>query len=186
MSRIFISHSSVNSAEALALFEWLQSTGWDDVFLDLDADRGLKAGEKCQAALKQAAERCELVVFAVSPEWAASKWCLAEFLLAQNLNKRIFGVIVKPIPLAELPAEMTSEWEIVDLTAEPRDHAINGPSPTIRRWTRNAPVGSGVPRVPVGRFPRRRSYEARVGNIRFEVNFNSSVVPRRVLWPEFS
>ncbi len=98
MSRLFISHSSGNNAEAIALRDWLIGQGWDDVFLDLDPESGLKAGERWQAALKQAAERCELVIFLVSPEWAASKWCLAEFLLAKNLNKRIFGVIVEPTP----------------------------------------------------------------------------------------
>ena len=59
------------------------------------ASRRASAGRR---PLKQAAERCELVIFLVSPEWAASKWCLAEFLLAKNLNKRIFGVIVEPTP----------------------------------------------------------------------------------------
>ena len=125
MSRIFLSHSSGNNAEAIALRDWLISHGWDDLFLDLDPERGLKAGERWQAALKQAAERCELVIFLVSPEWAASKWCVAEFLLAKNLNKRIFGVIVEPTPLADLPVEMTAEWQLVDLTAGKRDHQVD-------------------------------------------------------------
>src|SRR5262245_8727871 len=116
MARIFLSHSSGNNAEAVALRDWLVSQGWDDLFLDLDPERGLKAGERWQAALKQAAERCELVIFLVSPEWAASKWCLAEFLLAKNLNKRVFGVIVEPTPFDDLPTELTAEWQLVDLT----------------------------------------------------------------------
>jgi len=45
MSRIFLSHSSANNAEALALRDWLGGEGWDDVFLDLDPERGIKAGE---------------------------------------------------------------------------------------------------------------------------------------------
>jgi len=49
--------------------------------------------------------RCEVVVFLVSPVWAASKWCLAEFLFAKNLNKRIFAVIIEPTPFSELPTE---------------------------------------------------------------------------------
>jgi len=101
----------VNNAEAIALRDWLISHGWDDLFLDLDPEHGLKAGGRWQAALKQAAERCELVIFLVSPEWAQSKWCLAEFLLAKNLNKRIFGVIVETTPLCDLPVEMTTEWQ---------------------------------------------------------------------------
>jgi hypothetical protein len=32
MARIFISHSSVNNAEAIALRDWLAGEGWDDVF----------------------------------------------------------------------------------------------------------------------------------------------------------
>lgn len=122
MARIFLSHSNANNAEAVALRDWLASQGWDDVFLDLDPERGLKAGERWQAALKRAAERCELVIFLVSPAWAASKWCLAEFLLAKNLNKRIFGVIVEPVAFSELPIEMTAEWQLVDLTVGARDY----------------------------------------------------------------
>jgi hypothetical protein len=60
MARLFLSHSSANNAEAIALRDWLVGHGWDDLFLvlDLDPERGLKAGERWQAALKQAAERC--------------------------------------------------------------------------------------------------------------------------------
>jgi hypothetical protein len=49
MARIFLSHSSGNNAEAVALRDWLVSHGWDDLFLDLDPGRGLKAGERWQA-----------------------------------------------------------------------------------------------------------------------------------------
>ena len=119
--RIFLSHSSTDNAEAIALRDWLISNGWDDLFLDLDPERGIKTGERWHAALKQAAERCE-VIFLASPAWRASEWCIAEFLLAKQMNKRIVGVIVDPIPLHNLPTEMIAEWQLVDLTALPRDH----------------------------------------------------------------
>ena len=106
----------------MALRDWLLGQGFDDLFLDLDPERGLKAGQKWQAELKRAAERCELVIFLVSPEWAASKWCAAEFFLAKSLNKRIFGVLVAPTPFAELPTELTAEYQLVDLTKGKRDH----------------------------------------------------------------
>src|SRR5215831_9354979 len=92
MARIFLSHSSVDEREAVALNKWLTDNGWDDVFLDLDPERGLAAGERWQEALRKAADRCEAVVFIVSPAWAKSKWCLAEFLLAKSLHKLISGV----------------------------------------------------------------------------------------------
>src|SRR5271168_813487 len=125
MSRIFLSHSSANNAEAIALRDWMRTHGWDDIFLDLDPERGLKAGERWQDALKRAAERCEMVIFLVSPVWAASKWCLAEFLFAKGLNKRIFALIVEPTAFELLPIELTAEWGVVDLTAGARDYSTS-------------------------------------------------------------
>ena len=150
MARIFLSHSSGNNAEAIALRDWLNSHGWDDLFLDLDPDRGLKAGERWQAALKQAAERCELVIFLVSPEWAASKWCLAEFLLAKNLNKRVFGVVIEPTPFSDLPAELTAEWQLVDLTAGKRDHKVTIPLPPGDKTAAVAFAEDGLERLRIG------------------------------------
>jgi TIR domain len=105
VSRIFLSHSSTDNAEAIAIRDWMIKHGWDDVFLDTDP-RGLKAGERWQKALKQAAEHCEMVVCLVSPNWVRSSWCRTEFLLAQTLNKRIFAVIVEPTPFSDLPTEI--------------------------------------------------------------------------------
>ena len=116
MARLFVSHSSKNNPEALALRDWLIEEGWEDIFLDIDPQRGLVAGQRWQAALKAAADRCEAVLFIISPEWARSKWCLAEFLLAQTMNKQIFAVLVEPTPFEDLPKELTTEWQLVDLT----------------------------------------------------------------------
>jgi len=69
MGTIFLSHSSQNNFEAIALRDWLASEGWDDVFLDLDPERGIKAGERWQDALKRASANCELVLFLISPAW---------------------------------------------------------------------------------------------------------------------
>ena len=67
MSRIFLSHSSVDELEAVALQQWMATNGWEDVFLDIDPQRGLAAGERWQEALRRAADRCEAVVFIVTP-----------------------------------------------------------------------------------------------------------------------
>ncbi len=126
MSRIFLSHSSANNAEAIAIRDWMQTQGWDDVFLDLDPERGLAAGDRWQAALKAAVDRCELVIFILSPDWAASSWCKAEFLLTRHGSnpKSILPVIVSPTPFSALPGEMTAEYQSVDLTAGTRSVAI--------------------------------------------------------------
>ena len=150
MSRIFLSHSSANNAEAMALRHWLLSQGFDDLFLDLDPERGLKAGQKWQAELKRAAERCELVIFLVSPAWRASEWCVAEFLLAKNMNKRIVGVIVDPIPLENLPVELTGEWQLVDLTAGKRDHHVTVTPPPGDEKVSVAFAAEGLERLRIG------------------------------------
>ncbi|CAI8820069.1 dynein assembly factor with WDR repeat domains 1 [Pseudomonas sp. IT-194MI4] len=124
MSRIFLSHSHVDELEAIALKHWLAENGWDDVFLDVDPRRGLVAGERWQEALKRAADRCEAVVFIISPAWARSKWCLAEFLLAKSLNKRLFGVLFQDVAFDELPIEMTVEWQLCHLTGHGPTHEI--------------------------------------------------------------
>ncbi|WP_447802807.1 TIR domain-containing protein [Pseudomonas serbica] len=115
MARIFLSHSTTDERQAVALKHWLGQNGSDDVFLDVDPQRGLIAGERWQEALKRAADRCEAVLFVISPAWAKSKWCLAEFLLTKSLNKRIFGLVLKDEAIGELPSEMTSEWQLCHL-----------------------------------------------------------------------
>lgn len=121
MARLFISHSSVDNPAAVALRDWLIEQGFDnEVYLDIDPERGLVAGERWQEALKAAADRCEAVLFLISPAWLASKWCLAEFLLAKSLHKRIFGLLVEPVPLERLPPEMTAEWQLCHLAGEDR------------------------------------------------------------------
>jgi hypothetical protein len=116
MSRIFLSHSSVNNAEAIAVRDWMNAQGWDDVFLDLDPERGLAAGDRWQTALKAALNRCELVVVLVSPDWAASSWCKTEFLLTKlgNSPKAILPVIVAPTPCRRCRPKYvpTTMWSI--------------------------------------------------------------------------
>ncbi len=123
MARIFISHSSANNAEAIALHDWLAAEGWDDVFLDLDPERGIVAGERWEGALNLAANRCEAVLFLVSLAWLGSRWCLNELNLAHRLNKRLFGVLIEDVPIAHLPPDLTSAWQLVNL-ATGSDHQL--------------------------------------------------------------
>jgi WD40 repeat protein len=121
MSLLFISHSSVNNADALALHDWLVSQGWDELFLDLDPQQGILAGERWERALHQAANRCDAVLFLISEAWLASEWCRREFRLAQKLNKQIFGLLIEELDIESLPVELTDSWQLVDL-ARGTDH----------------------------------------------------------------
>ena len=114
MSRIFISHSSQNATKAIEIKDWVETNGWDgEVFLDLDPERGLIAGEKWLNALKEAVHRCEAVLPLISKEWLASKWCLSEIGTARLLGKQIIPIIIDNTDISSLPADMTSE-QIVD------------------------------------------------------------------------
>jgi hypothetical protein len=107
MSRIFISHSSKDNFEAVALRDWLAAHGWNDVFLDLDPERGIAAGERWERALHEAANRCEAVIFLISANWLASGWCLKEYALARGLNKKLFAALVDPgKTISDLPPEL--------------------------------------------------------------------------------
>jgi tetratricopeptide (TPR) repeat protein len=123
MSRLFISHSSANNAEAVVIRDWLVREGWDEVFLDLDPARGIAAGERWERALNEAASRCEVVLFLLSRTWLDSRWCLKEFNLARRLNKRLFGILIEAIPLADLPEDLSGTWQVVDL-ASGHDHEM--------------------------------------------------------------
>ncbi len=123
MSRLFVSHSSTNNAEAVALCEWLQAEGWKDLFLDLDPERGIAAGERWERALNEAASRCEAVLCLISRAWLDSRWCLKEFMLAHKLNKRLFGVLIESLDPTDLPPDLSGSWQLVDL-ASGRDHKI--------------------------------------------------------------
>ncbi|MEQ1899478.1 MAG: TIR domain-containing protein [Devosia sp.] len=150
MGKIFISHSSANNAEALAIDDWLHEQGWADTFLDLDPRRGLVAGDRWQAALKSAADSCELILIVISPDWAASRWCLAEFLLAKSLNKQIVGVLVKPTPYETLPPELTAEWQLVDLASGKMGWSTTIVPPRLPNETNIAFSEAGLARLSAG------------------------------------
>ena len=104
--------------------DWLEHEGWkDEIFLDLDPNRGIAAGERWERALHEAANRCEAVLFLVSKAWLGSGWCLKEFHLAHGLNKQLFGVLIEDLPLDKLPEELAGTWQIARLAAG-RDHVM--------------------------------------------------------------
>ncbi|HRO30627.1 MULTISPECIES: TIR domain-containing protein [Micrococcaceae] len=114
MSRVFLSHSSRNSAEAVALKRWLveQDPGLaDEIFLDLDRDTGIAPGERWKRALRQANERCEVVLCLLSAHWQNSSESLAEYRTAETLGKLILCARLEPLDTAGI----TGEWQHCDL-----------------------------------------------------------------------
>jgi tetratricopeptide (TPR) repeat protein len=125
--RLFISHSSKNDDWAIALKDWLVREGWsgaDDIFLDLDPDRGISAGQRWAHALEDAATRCEAVLFLVSVEWLDSKWCADEYQLASKLNKKLFALLIDDAALDQLPGGLAAQWQVVRLKGEPAERFV--------------------------------------------------------------
>jgi TIR domain len=127
LARLFISHSSRNDDWAIALKDWLVREGWsgpDDIFLDLDPERGIAAGQRWRHALEDAATRCEAVLFLVSQEWLGSKWCVDEYQLANRLNKKLFALLIDDIALDQLPGGLAAQWQIVRLKGAPAERFV--------------------------------------------------------------
>jgi WD40 repeat protein len=118
---LFISHSSHDNVAALKVRDWLKEHGWGQVFLDLDPEHGLAAGQRWQEELKKAGERCSGVLVLISPSWLASRWCQTEFLLADHLGKKIFPLFVEPTPLDALPLELRAKFQIADISSPDKE-----------------------------------------------------------------
>jgi WD40 repeat protein/CHASE3 domain sensor protein len=117
MSRIFLSHSSLDAREALALKRWLvdqEPPLATDIFLDIDPELGLRPGERWKDRLQQASAKCEAVVCLLSSNWEASHECKTEYRVAENLNKQILCARIEP----SAGDDLTSEWQRCDLFGE--------------------------------------------------------------------
>jgi tetratricopeptide (TPR) repeat protein len=121
MALIFISHSSQNNEQAIQLRDWLVANGWDDIFLDLDPERGIAAGERWREALQKAAQRCEAVIALISHEWLASDWCRPELNTAQLMGKKIIVLLIGSKP-SEIPGDL-KDAQYVDLINDPDAYA---------------------------------------------------------------
>ena len=116
MGTLFISHSSQNNEAAFKVRDWLRDNGWGQVFLDIDPTQGLAPGHRWQQELKKAGERCSGVLLLVSPQWVASRWCQAEFLLADQLGKTIFPLLIAPVAHGDLPPELAGKFQLADIS----------------------------------------------------------------------
>ncbi|WP_407119894.1 toll/interleukin-1 receptor domain-containing protein [Bradyrhizobium sp. STM 3561] len=111
MGNIFISHSSSDGDRAREVLDWLTANGWDDVFLDLDPERGIGAGQRWKDALQKAAQRCEVVLALISNQWLASRWCRAEIDTARLMGKKIIIALIGA-DKSDVPLDLTDEQSI--------------------------------------------------------------------------
>ena len=132
MSRIFLSHSSKNTREAIALKAWLTEQRpelGDEIFIDVDAQTGLRLGEQWKTQLFTGNSRCEYVICLLSRKWLDSTECNVEFRTAEGLGKQI--LIARLEDLGD--TDTTSAWQRCDLFADGEQTDIEVPGgPPIR------------------------------------------------------
>ncbi|WP_040839192.1 TIR domain-containing protein [Thiothrix nivea] len=114
MAKIFISHSSQDKAEAVQLMQWLESKGFEFLFLDSDARHGIKAGSEWEKTLYHEIHRADAFIFLLSDHWISSQWCGFEFMQARALGKSIFPLRIQ----AGLQTSIASDIQHLDLTED--------------------------------------------------------------------
>lgn len=93
MPRIFLSHSSEDNREAIALKRWLveQDPALDeDIFLDIDPRNGMVGGERWKHTLTRKLSSCEALLCLVSKSWESRPECVHEYRGAEDSGKRVF------------------------------------------------------------------------------------------------
>ena len=130
MPRIFLSHSSKDNTEAIALRQWLidqRPELVNEIFLDISDDTGLAPGQRWKDALRQANQRAEAVICLVSRSWESSPECKTEYRTAETLGKQI--LVARLEELAD--TEITAEWQRCDLFAEGPQTEITVSGPPV-------------------------------------------------------
>lgn len=124
MLRIFMSHSSRNNREAVALRQWLTDCRPElanEIFLDIDDKTGLHLGRQWKEELLLRNTGCEWLLCLVSRDWIASKECLIEYELADRTGK---GIVIARLDeltdadwrqAGEPKGDITSHWQRCDL-----------------------------------------------------------------------
>ena len=113
MSAIFISHSSRDNDFAKELEGRLKEQNHHSVFLDLDPEKGIVAGQSWERTLYRKLRACRAVVAVCTDHYLASHWCFAEIALARMERKPIFALTVDPLSEdAKLPSILTESQYI--------------------------------------------------------------------------
>ena len=120
MPRLFISHSSKQSIQALAFQSWLEGNGWDrdDVFIDL---HGIGAGDRWRETLVKANVACEALLYLASPDSVASDECKREIRRAQDDRKEIIVALLHHLKVDDPGLASYADRQMVDLSADPCD-----------------------------------------------------------------
>ena len=150
MSAIFISHSSKDKKLALNLHKKLLSKGYKSVFLDLDRDDGIVAGDKWEEDIYRELKSCQVLIALISENWLASGWCFAEATHAREKGKRILGLRLSPT----IQASILSDTQFINFYDDQRASGyerlwlslqnVTGPRFLLKWDAKNRPLYPGL------------------------------------------
>ena len=171
MSRIFLSHSSIDSRQAVALKQWLSQQRPElanEIFLDIDPQSGLRVGEQWKSQLFRSNSRCESIICLLSAHWLASSECKTEYRTAEGLGKRILVARLEDLGDTRYHLGMAALRSVRRRSPRPRSRYPAGRrcGSTPRRWIscaesdrgqrdRAADTSCGRPATDPGRAPYR-------------------------------
>jgi len=105
VSTLFISHSSQDNEIAKEMADRLAEQNHPSVFLDLDPEKGIVAGQSWERTLYRKLRACRAVIVLCTDHYLTSHWCFAEIALARMEGKHIIALQVDPLsPDANLPS----------------------------------------------------------------------------------
>jgi TIR domain/Novel STAND NTPase 1 len=115
MSAIFISHCSKDSHLAKEVERRLAHHHHHSVFLDLDPEKGIVAGQSWERTLYRKLRACRAVIALCTDDYLRSHWCFAEIALARMEGKHIIALQADPLgEHTKMPAILT-EKQFIDL-----------------------------------------------------------------------
>ena len=123
MPRLFISHSSKDNIEALAVQRWLELKGWskEDVFIDL---HDMRAGEKWRDTLVKANVACQALLYLASDDSLGSEECRREVRRAEDDRKDVIVAILRGVTLDDPRLSTYADRQIMDLSTKPREDRV--------------------------------------------------------------
>ena len=116
MALIFISHSSKDKDKSTEIKNQIEEAGFDSVFLDHDVDRGIQTGEEWEQRLYAEIRSSHIMLLLLSPAWAESKWCFAEYTHAKSSGKEIIPLVIEQGSQEEMAHWIASYLQQSDIT----------------------------------------------------------------------
>ena len=127
LPRLFISHSSKDSIDALAFQRWLELKGWsrDDVFIDL---HDMQAGEKWRETLVKANVACDALLFLASPGALDSDECKREVRRAEDCPGQLQNALARSGGVTGTAKGLSRSWVLRLCRPTARSDTSSSPS----------------------------------------------------------